>query len=177
MLYNSLKTLHLIGLALFLGSVFGHVATSVLGGATLGSPEFLAARDNISALTRTLTLPGLGLALLSGLALAYIGRVNPLRSRWLAVHGALAAGIVALTALFVAPAGDRIATAIHSFGADAASASAIQSDLLSEHVFGSMNIAFAIIAIAVAIWKPRLARRSPANRPMVSTPDGATRGE
>jgi hypothetical protein len=81
MLYKFLKTLHLLGLVLFLGSVLGHVATSVHGGPAGGSPAFLAARENISALTQALTLPGLGIAALSGVAMAVVARMNPIKSK------------------------------------------------------------------------------------------------
>ena len=45
-IYRLLKILHLIGLSLFLGSIFGHIVASVLGGAPQAGSEsaFLASR-------------------------------------------------------------------------------------------------------------------------------------
>lgn len=154
MLYKSFKMLHLVGIVMFLGSIFGHVATSVLGGPPGGSPEFVAARENISALTRALTLPGLGLAVIAGLAMALIARLDPLRVRWLGLHGALGLVIVMLTATIVVPAGRHLREAALSARAGAPSLPAIQNDLLLENVFGSVNIALALIAMAVTIWRP-----------------------
>jgi len=53
-IYRSLKILHLIGLSLFLGSIFGHIVASVLGGAPQAGNEaaFLASRVHITAATR-----------------------------------------------------------------------------------------------------------------------------
>lgn len=156
MLRKSFKILHFIGLALFLGSVFGHVATSALGGAAGGSAEFIAARENISALTSMLTLPGLGLTVASGLAMALVGRVNPIRARWLGLHGALAAAVVVLTAAFVAPAGRRVLEDALLLNSGGASLAEIQSGLTSEHVFGALSIVLSLLAIGVAVWRPRL---------------------
>lgn len=156
MLRKSFKILHFIGLALFLGSVFGHVATSALGGPPGGSPAFVAARENISALTSLLTLPGLGLTVASGLALALAGRINPIRVRWLALHGAFAVAVVVLTAVFVAPAGRRVLEGALRLNSGGASLADIQSGLASEHMFGALNIVLSLLAIGVAVWKPRL---------------------
>jgi len=60
-MYRTLKIAHLLGLAMFLGSVLSHVVVAALGGQP-GAPGFLAARLEIAAATRALTLPGLGLS-------------------------------------------------------------------------------------------------------------------
>ena len=39
-IYRLLKILHLIGLSLFLGSIFGHIVASVLGGAPQAGNDF-----------------------------------------------------------------------------------------------------------------------------------------
>lgn len=158
MLRKSLKMLHLVGIIMFLGSVFGHVATAVLGGTAIGSPEFLAARENISALTQALTLPGLGLTILSGLAMAVAGCVNPLRARWLFLHGALAAAVAALALMFVAPAGRRVLEGALTAHSGPARLSEVEIALFSEQVFGALNIVLALAVIGVAVWKPRLRR-------------------
>jgi hypothetical protein len=162
MIYKSFKMLHLLGFALFLGSVFGHIATGVLAGPAGGSPGFIAARENIQALTSALTLPGVGLALLSGLGMTIAARINPLRARWLALHGTLALAIVVLTVSVVAPAGRRVLAGALAARSGAATLSGLQADLLAEHVFGSVNVALALAALAAAVLRPRLARRKSA---------------
>jgi uncharacterized membrane protein len=176
MLYKTLKVLHLIGIIVFLGSVLGHVATGALGGTVISSPEFLAARENIATLTRILTLPGLALTMASGLALASVARMNPIHVQWLGLHGALAVVVVVLTATVVAPAGRRVLQGALSVGTSAVSLPDIQASLMSEHVFGAVNIALSLAAIGLAVWRPRFSRRLPAARPLRSTHDVAAGG-
>ena len=53
-IYRLLKILHLIGLSLFLGSIFGHIVASMPGGAPQAGNEaaFLTSRVHITAATR-----------------------------------------------------------------------------------------------------------------------------
>ena len=152
-MHRILKVVHLIGRALFLGSVFSHVVASVVGGPP-GSPGFLPARAEIVAATRALTLPGLGLAVLSGLGMAI---VSPgfRRQRWFWLHAALAGLVVASSLAWVAPAGRR-ALALATSGEGAAD---LASALLIERVAGSVNIALAIALLVVGVIRPALRAR------------------
>jgi len=46
-IYSSLKVLHLMGLVLFLGSIFGHIVAGILGGGPVSGDRFLGAREQI----------------------------------------------------------------------------------------------------------------------------------
>jgi len=148
-----LKIAHLIGLALFLGSVFSHVVASVLGGPP-GSPGFLPARAEIVAATRALTLPGLGLAVLSGVGMAIVSP-GLRRQRWFWLHVALAAAVVVSSLAFVAPAGQRAL----ALATGAANAHDLAAALFVERVAGSVNIGLAIVLIAVGVIRPALRAR------------------
>jgi hypothetical protein len=150
---RALKIAHLIGLALFLGSVFSHVVASVLGGPP-GSQGFPPARAEIVAATRALTLPGLGLAVLSGLGMAIVSP-GLRRQRWFWLHAALAVAVVVVTLALVAPAG-RQALALAAGRADARDLAAA---LLVERVAGALNIALAIALLAVGVIRPALRAR------------------
>lgn len=154
-MHRALKILHLLGLALFLGSVFSHVVASVLGGPP-GSPGFLPARAEIVAATRALTLPGLGLAVLSGFGMALLAP-GFRRQRWFWLHVGLAALVVGSSLAWVAPAGRR-ALALAAGG----DASGLAAALLTERVAGSVNIALAIALLAVGVIKPALRARKEA---------------
>jgi hypothetical protein len=162
----ALKIVHLIGLALFLGSVFSHVVAAVLGGPP-GSSDFLPARAEIVAATRALTLPGLGLAVLSGVGMALVSP-GLRRQRWLWLHAGLAV-LVALSSLaLVAPAGRQaLALASGDVGAPGLAAA-----LLLERVGGSVNIVLAIALLAVGVIKPALRARGAAR---VGAQNGASR--
>lgn len=156
-MHRALKIAHLIGLALFLGSVFGHVVAAILGGPP-GSPGFLPACTEIVAATRALTLPGLGLAVLSGLGMAIVSP-GLRRQRWLWLHAGLALLVVVSSLALLAPAGRRALVAAQPLAAGGAGAPDLAAALLVERVAGAVNIVLAIALLAVGVIKPALRAR------------------
>lgn len=150
MLYHSLKILHILGLTLFLGSIFGHIVSSVLGGEPGAGPSFIAAREHIRAATSVLTLPGLILAGLSGAGMMAAGRMNPVRAPWLAAHMSIAAVIFVLAFAVVVPAGQETLTA----ALQAKPADAILHSKFVEDVAGAVNVALTLVLVAVGVFKP-----------------------
>ena len=158
--YRVLKVAHLLGLALFLGSIFGHIVSSVLGGPAGGSDAFIAARVHIASATNLLTLPGLGLSIVSGLAMAVAGKLSPLRERWLAVHAALAVGIVALAWFVVVPAVTQTLVVAQEAARGLATAQAVAAAKQPEDMFGRLNLLLAFAAIALGVFKPQWRRKA-----------------
>jgi hypothetical protein len=154
MMSRFFKFLHLLGLTLFLGSIFGHIVAGALAGAP-GGPAFLAARAQIVEATRLLTLPGLGLLLVSGAAMLAAARMSPLRADWLTAHVAGAAVVAVNSLLFVCPAG-RQALALTRAGEYG---EALSRAILAEDGFGAVNVALALALIALGLYKPALFRR------------------
>ncbi len=76
-MYKTFKTLHIIGMALFLGSIFAHIAAGRVPGAEADPAAMVFARQAIDVTTRSVTLPGLGLTLVSGIVMALLGRLAP----------------------------------------------------------------------------------------------------
>ncbi len=145
-MYRVAKTLHLIGVALFLGSIFAHIVASQLGG-TPGTARFAFAREEISAATRILTIPGLMLAILSGLGMATLSRLSPWRQPWIAAHAALAFVVLLVAATLVVPAGNalRAGGGIDEIGAA----------LTVEHAAGGLNIFLTLAVMAIGVFKPK----------------------
>ena len=169
-MYRLLKTLHLIGLALFLGSVLGHVVAGVAGGAP-GTASFLYAREQIALATQFLTLPGLALAVVSGVGLAAFSRMSPLRLRWLAAKIALTFAIMANSALVLAPAGARaLAGAVALSHGDAGATADVLGGLRAEHVAGAANIFLILAVVLLGVFKPRLEWRPRRANPAPSAP-------
>jgi len=156
-MYRFCKFLHLLGLTLFLGSVFGHIVAGALAG-TPGDAAFVAARAQIVQATRLLTLPGLGLLLISGVGMSASARVSPFKIGWLAAHVGAAGLILINTAAFVVPAGVR-ALALAKAGEFG---DALSGALLTEDGFGAANVSLALAAIALGLYKPVLFRRQAA---------------
>jgi hypothetical protein len=153
-MHRTLKIAHILGLTLFLGSVFGHIVAGATGGPP-GAPGFLQAREEIATATRLLTLPGLALAMSTGLAMA-LRTPSLLRQRWLRLHAALGALVVASSLLLAAPAG-RQALEMAQAGE---TADRIARTLLTEHVAGALNIALALAILALGVIRPALRRRT-----------------
>ena len=153
--YSSLKVLHLMGLVLFLGSIFGHIVAGILGGPVSGD-RFLAAREHIAAATQFLTLPGLGLLLLSGVGLWLMGW-SVKNSRWLGVHMGLAVMVTLIAFVVVLPAGaDMMALASTDM---VANVEKIVAANRFEDIGGAVNVLLILIITGLGVAKPKWARK------------------
>lgn len=157
-IYRLLKILHLIGLSLFLGSIFGHIVASVLGGASQAGNEaaFLASRVHITAATRYLTMPGLLLTLATGVGM-WLQSWSLKRDVWLRVH-MFAAVLIALLAFFViVPAGVEMLRLAQQGVAE--HAGQIKAAHKVENMVGATNILLAVLATALGVVKPKWGKR------------------
>ena len=71
-MYNIAKALHLLGLAMFLGSILRHVSIGFVPGAKDQAQAMLFGRRAIEIATSSLAIPGLALLAMTGLFLATI---------------------------------------------------------------------------------------------------------
>jgi hypothetical protein len=159
-MYRLLKSVHLLGLTLFLGSIFSHIVAGAAGG-VIGGVGFLAARAEIDAATRALTLPGLIIAILSGIGLALL---SPARRAWMGVHAALAAAIALLAAAVIVPAGRAAFSGTAALAQGQGNVDHVRAALMTEHVAGAVNILLTLAVLALGVYKPALrlfARRNP----------------
>lgn len=155
--------IHLLGLVLFLGSIFGHIVASALGGAPGASAGFVTARQHIALATAWLTLPGLGAAVLSGLGLALVSRRSRL-PRWVWWYGGLALVVVGVVCAVVVPAGGRalsgaLALTQHDI---TASLAAVKNAKRVEDVAGAFNVLLTLLVIGLAVARPRMRHAKPA---------------
>jgi hypothetical protein len=66
-MYKIAKALHLVGLAMFLGSILGHISVGFVPGAKDRAEAMLFGRQAIEIATWSLTVPGLALLVVTGL--------------------------------------------------------------------------------------------------------------
>jgi hypothetical protein len=85
-MYKVAKALHLLGLAMFLGSILGHVSIGFVPGAKDQVQAMLFGRQAIEIATWSLTVPGLALLAATGLFMTFRGGLGFGRRRWLTVH-------------------------------------------------------------------------------------------
>ncbi len=152
-MYRFAKTLHILGLALFLGSIFAHIVAGQLGGAP-GAKDFAFARAEIAAATRLLTMPGLMLAIVSGLWMAFQSKLAPWRHPWIFAHAGLALAVLTIAVTLVIPAGKTTLAG--------GSLDEIGAALTVEHVAGGVNVLLTLTLVAIGVFKPKwiFARRA-----------------
>lgn len=151
---KTLKVFHLIGMAMFLGSILAHIAAGRVP-ESASDPAMAFARQAIVLATTYVTAPGLGIAILSGVLMALHGP-DLLRRRWLMLHVAGAAAIAIITMIVMVPIGKQLLEAALALSAGAASPVAFVSLLAREHAFGAVNIALLLVIIVLGAVKPRL---------------------
>lgn len=147
---RTLKLAHLVGLVLFLGSIFTFIVVSALvDGASLENLAF--GRRIISRGTVVLTLPGLWLMVITGLWMGY--RRYGFASRFVQIKLALAILIVLNAHLVIVPAADHATTLAEISRASDQLLPEYHAAYLRETVFGAVNVLLAIAAAVVGIWK------------------------
>lgn len=154
------KALHLLGVAMFLGSILGHVTVGFIPGASEDPGTALVARQAIELATSSLTMPGLLLLLVTGSAMLLHARHGLLARRWMLLH-ALIGILILLNAIFVLyPTGqEAIEAAVRVAAGDWPMARLLALEG-REAAFGAANLTLSLVALFVAVLKPRLGRRA-----------------
>ncbi len=145
----TLRFVHLLGLVLLLGSIFTFVVASNVPAAG-DVASLVVARRVISAGTNVLTLPGLGVLIVSGFGLAW-RRLRFRDHRWLQVM-ALAAGAIAVNGYFFVLPAVRAATALAAESLAQGSVSAAYTRaFVAESNAGGVNVALALVAMVAGV--------------------------
>ncbi len=156
-MYRVLKAFHLLGLAMFLGSILGHVVAGFEAGQP-GAASFLFARQDVSLATQVLTMPGLLLTIASGFGMAAAGRLSPLRQPWLGVHAGLGLLVLVLAVCVLVPVGRTMlhdAAALME-GPDPAMIAQVLTMKRIEGAAGAVNLVLTLLILSLGVWKPRL---------------------
>ncbi len=156
-MYRSLKFIHILGLTLFLGSVFGHIVAGVLGGAP-DSASFVFARQEVATATWVLTVPGLVLSILSGIGMIVVSGQSPVKTKWLVLHAGFAVAVAAIAALVIVPNLQDIlqeAIALQK-GLPGGSMETIMAKKRIEGIAGGINVLLTLTIIFLGVWKPKL---------------------
>ena len=161
MLRLSLKLLHYAGLIGFVG---GLASTLVLAEfADDAPPTALAAlRQSIVALGESVVVPSLVVLLVSG-TLLVIARPQLVYARWVWLKAGIALVIAAVALAVVRPAVVRAAAIAAEAALGAPALDALTQAFNAEQVGTIVSLVLAFVAMAVAIWRPRLGqlRRDP----------------
>ncbi len=145
--------LHLLGFALFLGSIPTYVVLSLVAGET-DPARLAAARGFILAGTQAVTIPGLWLAAASGLVLAFQRRhVWP---RWIKLKLALVVFIMLNTHFGIAPAIEEAAALAGQAARVGVGDPALALAVARESALGGLNLVLALTVVGLVVRRPRL---------------------
>jgi len=155
----TMRLLHVLGLTLFLGSILTYAIASGLAASAVGDVAFT--RRLVEAGVRYLTLPGLGVIIVSGAGLA-AGRFRPRENRWLGIKLVVTGAIVANAVLFILPAARQASgLAAASVAAGGQLLAGYAEAYAIETVAGAVNIGLALLAAVFGIVRPSLRRSGP----------------
>lgn len=154
-MYKFLKALHIIGVVLFFGSILGHAIAGVVSSGTSDSQVLNIVRQVVQAETVYLTIPGLILFALTGVAMIVVGKLPIKRLKWLSVHLFLGILVILNAAIILAPLGQEMLTATQSLADGAGSIEHIHELEAKEALFGAINIILCVLLVLIAVIKPK----------------------
>lgn len=153
-----LKIAHFFGLAVFLGSIPGHIVLGRLVDPTADLQGFALLTHAKYMSVLLLTLPGLLLMFLTGIALMLRRGMTPNKLRWMAAKLTLVA-LIALNGAFVlTPLARDIAAAAQAAVTTGSLASGFADLARKEAAFGAANLAMILAVIGLAVVRPSLRR-------------------
>jgi hypothetical protein len=155
-MYKTAKVLHFVGLAMFLGSILGHITIGFVPGAKDQTQAMLFGRQAIEIATWSLTVPGLALLALTGLFMTVYGRLGFGRRRWLTVHQIIGAVILLNAAFVLVPVGGDLLDVVSEIDRGNQSMDVFNALKTREAIFGAVNVLLALFNIFIATLKPRL---------------------
>lgn len=155
-----LKAGHLIGLAAFVGSIFGHILLGNLGDPEADLAGFAALMQAKHMNVLLLTTSGLVLLLLTGIPLMLRRGMSPAKVRWMGVKLALVALIALNGTLVLTPLSQEMAAMARSAVSSGSLPVAFFALQSKEDVFGAANLAMILAVIGLAIARPALRRKS-----------------
>ena len=150
-MYKVAKALHFLGLAMFLGSILGHISIGFVPGAKDQAQVMLFGRQAIEIATWSLTIPGLALLGVTGLFMTFHGGLGFGRRRWLTMHQIIGA-LILLNAVVGGDLVDLASKIIQGSG----SIEAFVTLAGQERTFGAANLVLALATIFIAVLKPAL---------------------
>lgn len=151
-----LKVCHLLGLAAFVGSIFGHILLGHLGNPETDLIGFAVLMQAKYMNVLILTTSGLAILLISGIPLMLRRGISPKQHRWMGVKLVLVTLIVLNGAAVLTPLSADMMTIAQS-AVNAGVLPGHFSELKqNEDIFGAANLAMILIVMSLAVIKPSL---------------------
>ena len=148
------RVIHIVGVAMFFGSILAHVAAGLIPGAADNPPAMIVARQAIALANWYVSVPGLVITIVSGALMAATAAY--LKRRTLGLHIAAVVVIVVIAAAVLIPAALQLEAAAKAVGAGTMTPEVFAGALRREYAFGAVNILLALAAIVLGAALPAL---------------------
>lgn len=161
-MHKYLKYLHLIGLCMFMASIAIHITVGFVPGGRELAPTILLGRQLIDISTWALTIPGLALLAVTGIAMTIKSPTGLSQRKWLIAHIVLAALAIVNAGAILIPMGREVFQIATNLPASSDLMQTYQPLKLKESILGGVNLLFALAAMFMATIKPKLKQKASA---------------
>ena len=158
-MYKSIKVIHIMGVVMFFGSILGHAIAGIVSSVSENPQVLNTVREVIQTETYFLTIPGLVLFVLTGIAMLFAGKLPLKTHRWLIVHLSLGALVGLNALLFLVPVGQEILEATQNAIRGGGTKEHLHQLENREAIFGAINIFACVILVTIAVIKPKFGGR------------------
>ncbi len=158
-MHKKIKVIHIIGVVMFFGSILGHAIAGVVSASSNDPAVFNIVRQVIEVETVYLTLPGLAIFSLSGIAMLVIGKMPVPKIKWLAVHIVIGIMVILNAFIVLIPVGTGILEASQQVMEGLVSLETMHELKNREAIFGAFNIVACLVLIVLAVIKPKFGKQ------------------
>lgn len=158
-MFQLFRFAHIVGVAMFFGSILGHVATTLIPGAAESAPAMLAARQAIVLANLYVTIPGLTIAVISGALMVATSKYQ--KGLALPLHIGLGVAVAVIAAVVLIPVAFELEAAATSVSNGTMTQAGLAQAAAREEMFGALNILLAFVAIAGGVAASLLRQRQP----------------
>ncbi len=146
-----LKVIHLLGLAIFVGSIFGHILLGHLGDPATDIRGFSAFMQAKYVNVIVLTTSGLLLLVISGVMLVLGRAISPLKQRWMLVKISLVC-LIALNGIFIlTPLSSSMAEIAQSMDSSGKLPESFMTLKQREDLFGALNMVMILTVMSLSV--------------------------
>jgi len=146
-----LKVIHLLGLAIFVGSIFGHILLGHLGDPVTDIRGFSTLMQAKYMNVIVLTTLGLLLLVISGVMLVLGRAISPLKQRWMMVKILLVC-LIAFNGIFIlTPLSSSMAEIAQSMVSSGKFSESFMALKQREDLFGALNMLMILVVISLSV--------------------------
>lgn len=152
--FKTARFLHLLGLAMFLGSIFAFVVIGAIPVPPADVETVYHYRRAIRVVTWVLTVPGMWLMAVTGIVMTVVGRYGFFRVRWLTLKQLAMLVILANGTFVLVPYVEELFVLATQALAQGKLPEGFAALSTHEDIAGTVNLLLILGALALAVWRP-----------------------